>query len=336
MIPDQWLASERLWLLTALPVLVALYAWGQRGRRRRVVQFTNVALLDAIAPSRPGWRRHVVAALSLVGLAAGIVALARPYDDRLVQAEVSGRVAIVLDVSLSMMATDVAPSRLAAAQQAAVDFVEQVDPTVQLSLIAFSGQVRVLTPPTTDHDLVRRGIEGLQLGEGTAIGDALRAAVDVVIGATSAEGDAPDAPGAPRGDDVPGVIVLLSDGTTTMGAPTLEGAQVAADAGIPVSTIAFGTPDGIVMLPETGELVPVPVDTVELAGVAELTNGGAYVAPTLDSLVAAYDAIRERLAATLGDPVIAPDETTWRWVLAALVLWTAAWLASTWWLRSPL
>jgi len=333
MIPDQWLAGQRLWLLVVLPLLVALYAWGQRGRRRRVVQFTNVALLDAIAPSRPGWRRHVVAALSLAGLVAGIVALARPYDERLVQAQVSGRVAIVLDVSLSMMATDVAPSRLAAAQQAAVDFVEQVDPTVQLSLIAFSGEVRVLTPPTTDHDLVRRGIEGLQLGEGTAIGDALRAAVDVVVGATSAEGDAPD---APPGDDVPGVIVLLSDGTTTVGVPTLEGARAAAEAGIPVSTIAFGTPDGIVMLPETGELVPVPVDTIELGGVAQLTDGQAYVAPTLDSLVAAYDAIRDRLAQSLGDPVAVPDETTWQWVLAALLLWATAWMASTWWLRSPL
>ena len=333
MIPDQWLAGERLWLLAVLPLLVALYAWGQRGRRRRVGHFTTVALLDAIAPSRPGWRRHVVAALSLAGLAAGIVALARPYDDRLVQAQVSGRVAIVLDVSLSMMATDVAPSRLEAAQQAAIDFVEQVDPTVQLSLIAFSGEVRVLTPPTTDHDLVRRGIEGLELGEGTAIGDALRAAVDVVVGATSAEGDAPD---SPQGDDVPGVIVLLSDGTTTVGTPTLEGAGAAAEAGIPVSTIAFGTPGGIVMLPETGELVPVPVDTIELGGVAQLTDGEAYVAPTLDSLVAAYDAIRDRLAESLGDPVAVPDETTWQWVLAALLLWAAAWMASTWWLRSPL
>lgn len=332
MIPDQWLAPERLWLLALVPVLAAAYAWGQRSRRQRVVQFTNVALLDAIAPSRPGWRRHVVAAVSLLGVAAGVVALGRPYEERSLQAQLSGRVAVVLDVSLSMMATDVAPSRLAAAQQAAIDFVDQVDPTVQLSLIAFSGQVRVLTPPTTDHASVKEGIAGLQLGEGTAIGDALRTAVDVLVGATSAEGVEP----GPADDDAPGVIVLLSDGTTTVGTPTLEGAQVAADAGIPVSTIAFGTPNGIVMLPQTGELVPVPVDTVELATAAELTGGEAYVAPTLDSLVAAYDAIRDQLAATLGDPLTVPDEQTWQWVLAALVLWTAAWVASTWWVRSGL
>lgn len=332
MIPNAWLAGERLWLLAAVVLLAVLYGLGQRQRRQRVVQFTNIALLQAVAPSRPGWRRHVVAAVFLCGVATGVVASARPYEVRLVQAELSGRVAIVLDVSLSMMATDVAPSRLAAAQQAAIDFVDQVDAGVQLSLISFSGQVRVLTPPTTDHDAVRRGIQGLALGEGTAIGDALRAAVDVLVGATSAEGNQPLRPD----DEVPGVIVLLSDGTTTVGSPTLEGAQVAADAGIPVSTIAFGTPNGIVMLPQTGELIPVPVDTVELEAVANLTDGDAYVAPTLDSLIAAYDTIRDRLAATLGDPVEIPDEQTGQWVLATLALVTAAWLASTWWVRSPL
>ena len=331
MIPDAWLAGERLWLLAALPLLVVLYGLGQRQRRQRVVHFTNIALLQAVAPGRPGWRRHVVAAVFLCGVASGVVASARPYQVQVVQAELSGRVAIVLDVSLSMMATDVAPSRLAAAQQAAVDFVDQVDPGVQLSLISFSGQVRVLTPPTTDHEAVRRGVQGLVLGEGTAIGDALRAAVDVLVGATSAEGNQPRRPD----DEVPGVIVLLSDGTTTVGSPTMDGAQVAADAGIPVSTIAFGTPGGIVMLPQTGELVPVPVDTIELATVAALTGGDAYVAPTLDSLIAAYDTIRDRLAATLGDPVEIPDEQSWQWVLAALVLLTGGWMASIWWVRSP-
>ena len=333
MIPDQWLAGERLWLLALLPVLVAIYVWAQHRRHQRVVQFTNLALLDAVAPKRPGWRRHVVAAVALAGVAAGVVASARPYEVQVVQTELSGRVAIVLDVSLSMMATDVAPSRLEAAQQAALDFVDQVDATVALSLISFSGQVRVLTPPTTDHETVRRGIRGLRLGEGTAIGDALRAAVDVLLGATSAEGNRPGRPGR---DGVPGVIVLLSDGTTTVGSPTLEGAQVAADAGIPVSTIAFGTPQGIVMLPQTGQLVPVPVDTQELAAVAAITGGDAFVAPTLDSLIAAYDTIRDRLASNLGDPVEVPDEQSWQWVLAALALWTIAWLASMWWVRSPL
>lgn len=330
---DQWLAPGRLWLLALLPVLVAVYVVAQWRRRQRTVMFTNLALLDAIAPQRPGWRRHVVAAMALAGLAAGMVASARPYDAQVVQAQLSGRVAIVLDVSLSMMATDVAPSRLEAAQQAALDFVDQVDPTVALSLISFSGQVRVLTPPTTDHESVRRGIRGLRLGEGTAIGDALRAAVDVLVGATSAEGSRPGRPGR---DEVPGVIVLLSDGTTTVGSPTLDGAQVAADAGIPVSTIAFGTPNGIVMLPGTGQVVPVPVDTIELAAVAAITGGDAFVAPTLDSLIAAYDTIRDRLAANLGDPMEIPDEQSWRWVLAALALWSLAWLGSMWWVRNPL
>lgn len=329
--PPDFLAPERLWLLVLVPGLTVGYLVAQRLRRRRTIEFTNLELLDRIVPHRPGWRRHLIAAVHLAGIATGIVALARPYETREIATEVSGRVAIVFDVSLSMMASDVSPSRLEAAQRAAIEFVEDVDPNVALALIAFSGQVNVLSPPTTNHDSIRAGIESLTLGEGTAIGDALTAAVDVLVGATSVEGTAPRRIGE---DELPGVIILLSDGTTTVGTPTTQGAAAAAEAGIPVSTIAFGTSEGFVFLPQTGEIVPVPVDTVELGGVAEATGGEAYRAGDAAALADAYASIEERLVATLGDTIDVPEEQTWGWALAALVLLGGGWLAGTWWVRS--
>lgn len=331
MIAIDFLDPQRLWLLLAIPVLIAVYGLAQRSRRRRTVEFTNLDLLERVAPRRPGWRRHVIAAVQLLGLVAGIIALARPYETREVATEVSGRVAIVFDVSLSMMATDVAPSRLEAAQRAAIEFVETVDPNVALALVAFSGQVNVLSPPTTNHDAIRAGIDSLALGQGTAIGDALSAAVDVVVGATSVEGTSPRRVGE---DEIPGVIILLSDGTTTVGTPTSQGAAAAVEAGIPVSTIAFGTAAGIVFLPETGETVPVPVDTVELAAVAEATGGEAYRASNAQALADAYSAIEERLVTTLGDTIEVPEEQTWAWVLAALALLAGGWVLGLWWIRS--
>lgn len=330
-VPSDFLAPERLWLLALVPVLAAGYLAAQRLRRRRTIEFTNLDLLDRIAPRRPGWRRHLIAAIQLGGIATGIVALARPYETREITTEVSGRVAIVFDVSLSMMASDVSPSRLEAAQRAAIEFVDDVDPNVALALIAFSGQVNVLSPPTTNHESIRAGIDSLTLGEGTAIGDALTAAVDVLVGATSVEGTAPRRVGE---EELPGVIILLSDGTTTVGTPTAQGAAVAAEAGIPVSTIAFGTPEGFVFLPQTGEIVPVPVDTVELGGVAEATGGEAYRAGDAAALADAYAAIEERLVATLGDTIEVPEEQTWGWALAALVLLGGGWWAGTWWVRT--
>jgi Ca-activated chloride channel family protein len=320
-----FLAPGRLWFLLVVVLMLGGYVATQFLRRKHVVTFTNVELLDQLAPKRPGWRRHVIAALYLGAAVAGVIALARPIERELMQTESGGRIELVFDVSLSMEATDISPNRLDAAKQAAKDFVDQVDDNIEVGLISFSGNVASRVAPTLDHREVSAAIDDLQLGEGTAIGDALAVAADV-IGPPSK--DEPDRP--------TGAIVLLSDGETTVGRPTSEGAQAAADAKIPVYSIAFGTADGAVTDPGSGDVVPVPVNLAELGAVAETTGGIFYEAPSAGALEEAYADISENLNAGAGDPVEVVTELTWRYVAVALVLLALGWALGLWWLRSLL
>ena len=330
MIAAEFLNPERLWWLLGVAALGVAYIAVQRWRRRATVRFTQVDLLDRVAPSRPGWRRHVVALLQLAGLAAAVVAIARPVTTTTERTESEGRILVLFDVSLSMMATDVAPDRFEAAKQAARDFVDQVAPDIEVGLISFSGTVGVEVPPTLDRAAIDRGIEGLELAESTAIGDALATGANLL---TQLAED-PDG-GEPAADEevAPGAMVLLSDGETTVGRPTAEGGQKAADAGVPVFTIAFGTPDGAIVEPDSGETIPVPVQPGPLQEVADATGGAAYEAATGTELEDAYERIRDSLGETLGDEIEVITEQTWRWAAVALVLLSIAWALALWWLR---
>jgi Ca-activated chloride channel family protein len=325
---SDFLAPGRLWLLLTIPLLAVAYVVVLRWRRAAQVRFTQVDLLDEIAPRRPGWRRHVVAVLQLAGLAIGLVAIARPIDRTTERERSEGRILVVFDVSLSMMATDVDPDRFIAAQQAARDFVDAVDPDVEIGLISFSGVVNVEVAPTLDRTEVERGIDDLELAEATAIGDALATATRLLVRAVDEPDDADEADGP-----APGVIVLLSDGETTVGRDTTVGADDAVAAGVPVFTIAFGTLSGTIQDPVTGEVVPVPVRPADLADVAERTGGAAFEAETGRELADAYDQIRESLGETLGETTETISELTWRWALASVATLAAAWLLSMWWLR---
>jgi len=324
----EFLNGGRLWWLLGVAALAVGYAFVLRWRRRTTVRFTQVDLLDRVAPSRPGWRRHVVAVLQLAGLAAGVVAIARPITTSVERTQSEGRILVLFDVSLSMMAADVEPDRLEAAKQAARDFVERVEPSVEVGLISFSGAVGVEVAPTLDREAIDRGIEGLELAESTAIGDAL------TTGANLLTRLAEDAETRPSGDELaPGAIVLLTDGETTVGRPTEEGGQAAADAGVPVFTIAFGTAEGTIVDPESGDTLPVPVQPAPLEQVAEVTGGAAYEAATSTELEDAYARIQDSLGDTLGEEIQATTEQTWRWAAIALVLLAAAWALALWWLR---
>jgi Ca-activated chloride channel family protein len=313
----------RLWLLLAVVALGTAYVGSQMVRARHVVRFTSVDLLDSVAPKRPQWRRHVVAGLHLAGLAVGVVAIARPYNTELQQTSRNGRIVLAFDVSLSMAADDVDPNRLEAAKEAAIDFIDQVDPGVEIALLSFSAQVKVVVSPTLDRDRLARGVDDLELGEGTAIGDAIDAAVALLEPERS-------------GDDPLGSLVVLTDGETTQGQPTESGAAIAADAGVKVFTIAFGTEQGTITDPVTGEIVPVPVKYSELEQAAEITGGEAYEAPTRRALNDAYDNIESDLNVSVGDPVEVRTEQTWAWAAAALALLAAAWALALWWLRGLL
>ena len=320
-----FLAEGRLWLLLIVVAMSGVYAASQVARRKHVVSFTNVELLDSLAPRRPGWRRHVIAGCYLAAAVFGVIAIARPVDRRLEQTESGGRIVLVFDVSLSMEATDVDPNRLDAAKQAGEDFVNSVDGNIEVGLISFNGNVNVRLAPTLDHRSVKKAIQALQLGEGTAIGDALATATEVL------------GPPDPKHPDQPGgAIVLLSDGETTVGRPTADGAKVAADAKLPVYSIAFGTASGTVVDPNTGDTVPVPVNNDELSATASTTGGRFFEAPSASALRQAYDEISKNLNAGSGDPKEVVVERTWVYAALALALLAVGWTLALWLLRGLL
>lgn len=327
-VPD-FLEPGRLWLLLVVVALAAGYVASLFWRRAAQVRFTQVGLLDRVAPRRPHWRRHVIAGLQLLGLAAAVVAVARPVERTSERTRSEGRILVLFDVSLSMAATDVAPDRLEAAKEAARDFIGEVDDDVEVGLVSFAGVVRVEVEPTLDRDRVNERVDGLELDESTAIGDAIIISTSLLTDAAEVDG------GETAADDdlAPGAIVLLTDGETTIGQPTVAGAQVAAEAGVPVFTIAFGTPDGVITDPISGEIFPVPVFPEELEIVAETTGGQAYEAQSGDALADAYDEVRGALGDTLGEEIEITKELTWRWALGAFVLLAGAWSLSLWWLR---
>jgi Ca-activated chloride channel homolog len=322
-----FLEPQRLWLLLVVAALAVAYVAVLRWRRAATLRFTTVDLLDEIVPRRPQWRRHVVACLQLLGLSAGVIAIARPITTTTERTVSEGRIILALDVSLSMEATDVTPSRLAAAQQAATDFVDQVPAEVEIGLVSFSGSVTTEVPPTLDRDALDTAIAGLELDDATAIGDALVASTNLLVQLQDASADAVEE------DVAPGAIVLLTDGETTFGAPTEEGAAFAAEAGVPVFTIAFGTPDGVIVDPGTGDTVPVPVKPEPLRAAAEATGGQSYEAATSSELADAYQRIEAVLGETLGDEIEVVTERTWIWAAAALGTLAIAWALSLWWLR---
>lgn len=271
-----FLAPERLALSIAVAALAAAYVVVQvRGRRRYALRFTNLALLGSVAPVSPGWRRHLPAALLLVALLGLVAALAHPARAELVPRE-RATIVMAIDVSISMDATDVRPSRLASAKEAATSFAELLPERINLGLVAFAGSARVLVSPTTDRSMVTAAIERLELSESTAIGDGVLASLDAIE----------SVPDAVDGQPVPAHILLLSDGETQVGTPNQLAAEAARDAGVPVTTIAFGTPEGVISY--QGQTVPVAVNQADLRALADETGGSSFEAATTEELESVY------------------------------------------------
>jgi Ca-activated chloride channel family protein len=280
------LEPSRLWLLLAVAGLAALYLWLGRRRRQRAVRYSNLSLLATVAPRRPGWRRHLPAALTALAMAALILGLAGPTRQVRVPKK-AATVMLVLDMSASMEAVDVSPSRYQAAISAAKTFVSDLPDQVRVGLIAFDRRPQVVASPTADHEAVLDGLNQLTVGPGTAAGDALYAALDAIAGAEQAAGITPEE------GDKGAAIVLLSDGVTTVGSPVAAAAQQAADRGIPISTIAFGTEAGTVSV--QGRVIAVPADPDTMAQVAELTAGRFFEAVSAEELRSVYEDIGARV-----------------------------------------
>jgi Ca-activated chloride channel family protein len=287
-------------------------------RRRYAVRFTNLALLDTVAPRRPGWRRHIPAGAFLLAITALVVAFARPARDVKVPRE-RATVIMAIDTSLSMQATDVSPTRFKAAKDAATSFVDLVPGRLNLGLVSFSGTAQVLVPPTTDHELVKRSIAALTLGPATAIGEAVFAGLESIAAV-------PTQPGQPP---APARIVLMSDGETTVGRPNDTAARAASDAHVPVSTIAFGTDEGTVLV--EGNVVRVPVNKEALARLADMTGGKAFEASSGKELKDVYNDI----GSSVGYRIEHREVTSWFVGLGLVLALAAAAFSLVWFSRLP-
>ncbi|MET3859978.1 Ca-activated chloride channel family protein [Dietzia sp. 2505] len=281
-----------LWLvLVVVPLALAIgYVIALRSKRRRTVRFGNFGVLRTVDRGGRRWFTHVPAVLLILSLLALVVALAGPQKEQKVPRN-RATVMLVVDVSLSMEATDVSPSRIEAAQQAATTFANNLTPGVNLGLVSYAGTASMLVAPTTDRGPVIRAIDRLRLDERTATGEAIYTATQAVTTFTESLGGPDQAP--------PARIVLLSDGKETVPAdPTEErggftAAERAAEAGIPVSTISFGTLYGTVDI--QGRPQPVPVDDASLRTIAEISGGDFFTASSLEELDTVYRTLEEQI-----------------------------------------
>ncbi|MDG4771605.1 MULTISPECIES: VWA domain-containing protein [Micromonosporaceae] len=308
------------WLLALLPVLAiaGMYVWRQFRRKAYAVRFTNVDLLRTLAPRGLGWRRHLAAGAFLLSLLVLASALARPSIDTEESLE-RATVMLAIDVSLSMEADDVTPSRIEAAQQAAKEFVAELPEGYNIGLVAFAKSANVLVSPTKDRAAVSQAIDGLVLAEATATGEAVFTSLEAIrlVPTDGAQGPPPAR------------IVLLSDGYRTSGRSVEEAAAAASAANVPVSTIAFGTDDGQVQI--GNQVQRVPVDRFALAELAEATNGFFYEAASVGELNQVY----EDMGSSIGQRTVPREITQWYAALALLLALGAAVLSLLWTSRLP-
>lgn len=266
-----FLDPERLWLAVAMVAVAVAYVVLQRRRGRFAARYAAPGMLANLVPRRPGWRRHLSAVAFLAVLALLITAFARPGANARVPRE-RATIIVAMDTSGSMVATDVKPNRIGAAKAAALEFVNQLPARFNVGLVAFNQGASVVVPPSTDHEAIRAGLERLHTRPQTAIGEAVFTSLAAIANLDPQAAD----------DPPPAHIVLLSDGGNTTGRPVEQAAQAAADAKVPVSTIAYGTAEG-----HLGKL-PVPVDTQVLRQLAETTKGTFYQAASGEELGQVY------------------------------------------------
>jgi len=270
--------------LALVPLLLAAYVIVQRRRVKYALRFTNLPLLANVVDGAPRWRRHVPPLLVLTALAALIVGVARPQMAVAVPRE-EGTVILAIDRSGSMLATDVEPSRMAAARAAAATFVKGLPKGFKVGLVSFSDQADVVLPPTANHEDAVKALETLEADNGTALGDAITRSVD--LGLTSLN--------TKVAKDGSLVVLLLSDGANTTGDATpLDAADQAAKAKVPVYTVALGTDAGTITITAADgaeRLYRVPPDPDTLRAVAQTTGGKFFAAADAKSLQSVYSKI---------------------------------------------
>jgi Ca-activated chloride channel homolog len=353
-----FLAPQMLLGLLLVPIAIGFYLWAQRRRSRYVVRFTNLDLLANLVPKRPSWRRHLPPALYLGAIAALLIGLARPTMVVATPRE-DATVILTMDVSGSMRATDVSPTRLDAARASALSFIDQLPEGVRVGIVSFASEPVTLVSPTTDRAQLKAAIDGLTARDGTAMGDALMQVLDIAEKIQADSTETPDASATPNPSAVPGAsaapgssaapkvptdqpsgqplvaAILLSDGANSVGqAQPLDAARRAKTLGVPIYTIALGTPTGQVDVQDQfGQTVTldVPPDTATLKQISDITGATSFDAPTAKDLSTVYDSLQSRVGYTQER-----QEVTVALVAAGLLLVVlGAGLSALWFGRLP-
>ncbi|MEO6972284.1 MAG: VWA domain-containing protein [Rhodoferax sp.] len=313
--PVTFLWPQLLWLLLALPLLVALYIWLLHRKKKLALRYASLSIVKEAMGAGQRARRHIPPLLLLLAIAAMLLAAARPLAMVTLPMQ-QDTIILAMDVSGSMRATDVLPTRLAAAQNAAKAFLAELPRSVRVGIVAFAGTASVVQAPTLNHDDLVAAIDRFQLQPGTAIGNGIvlsvatlfpDAGIDLeamVNGSGNQRGIAIDegAPGAGKkftpvrpGSYNTGAIILLTDGQRTTGVDTMEAANMAADRGVRVYTVGVGTVDG-----ETigfqGWSMRVRLDEDTLKAIANNTQAEYFYAGSADTLKNVYQTLRSRLA----------------------------------------
>ena len=314
-----FLSPERLLILLIIPVLILAYIFASLRKNRRGMRFTNTSMLDVVVPKQSQWRRHLAVALSLLSLITLTAAFARPKTQIDVPRE-RATVVVVIDASLSMQATDVKPSRLDAAKQAAIDFVMKLPEKYNVSVVSMAGASAILVPPTTAHVTVQNAINSIQLQESTAIGEGIATALRALQQAPKDKDD--------PNSIAPGAIVLLSDGSNTTGRAPLQAAAEARTAKVPIYTIAYGTENGYrrsrwQARTRTGR-------SQEMKEIAAATNGEYFAAATADQLKKVYQNIGSDIGYEKADREVTARFAGYGLALAVLAALGAISLGAKW------
>jgi Ca-activated chloride channel homolog len=344
--------TELLLLLALLPVLVALYLYILRRHQRRAVRFASLALVRAAMPGSARWRRHLPAALLLAALAAAIFALARPSAVITLPSQ-QRTIIMAIDVSLSMRATDVQPNCLAGAQAAAKSFIEELPSDLRVGIVSFAGTALLIQKPTNNKDDLIAALERLQLDRHTAIGSGIVMSLatlfpdegidleSMVLGSRQSwrtnrppekkaekKAEKKEVKPVPPGSNTSSAIVLLTDGRRTTGPDPLDAARMAADHGIRVFTVGFGSPAGGPAMMD-GYSIYMAFDEATLKAIAELTEAEYFHAASSDELKKVYQALS-------GKFVLAKEErevTALATALAALLALAAGGFSLVWFNR---
>ena len=297
--------------LIAVPVLLGLYIWSQRRRRRYALRYASLSLVKEALGRGPGIKRHIPPALYLLALVFMLTALARPVTVVKVPSQ-EGIVILAIDVSMSMRATDIKPDRITAAKAAAKAFVLKQGENVKIGIVSFSTDASIVQPPTTDHDLVLAAIDRLRLQRATAIGRAILTSLDAIVEASGAAGETdlpsavltqpqnPNAPQKPTKTAVPGAakapasIILLTDGQNNQFPPPLAIIDQAIERGIRVYTVGVGTLSGAVLSLE-GRSIRTSLDETTLKQIAADTDAEYFLATSEADLKKVYESLTTQL-----------------------------------------